>query len=611
MKKAGVIWKFIGSLTGVVIWASVFSTSVNGLAATNYVSSSGGDIFPYTNWVNAATSIQAAIDVAESNGIVIVDDGEYLLTNTISLGNGITLQSRNDAESTTIDGQGSGRCISMTNATLDGFTVEGGMSETFGGGIYAINSTVQNCKVLMNTNTASYGAGIYCQGSVITNCDILENRGIGHMRTIDPEGHEVYSPAFGGGIACENSTIVDCRVEKNHADVGAGIQAMGGSTIRNCFVSLNATSHSFPPPVSGITQEDLAVIQIRDGAILDQSLIIGNACIGISLSDNASVRNCVVSGNSMGGIALMGQGGIVQNCTVVDNNTAWDVLGGIDLDQARGPSPCVLENNIVYNNTGAQVSGGNSNAVIRWNCIQGWTNLVDGNITSDPQLTPSYRLKSTSPCIDAGTSSNAPATDIDGDVRWDHPGHSNIVSIVDLGADEFVDTDSDNMADYWETEVFGSTTNSAGTADDDNDELNDLAEYENSTDPGKADTDNDQMPDGWEVGNALNPLADDAHGDPDSDVLRNLGEYVADTDPQDASSVLSILGLDLQAGGVRLDWKGGQRAWQYLECRSNFTSTADQWTAIFAMPPPTPITNAIIDLGATNTILFYRVRVQR
>ena len=87
-------------------------------------------------------------------------------------------------------------------------------------------------------------------------------------------------------------------------------------------------------------------------------------------------------------------------------------------------------------------------------------------------------------------------------------------------------------------------------------------------------------------------------------MLRNLGEYVADTDPQDASSVLSILGLDLQAGGVRLDWKGGQRAWQYLECRSNFTSTADQWTAIFAMPPPTPITNAIIDLGATNTISY-------
>ncbi len=158
-----------------------------------------------------------------------------------------------------------------------------------------------------------------------------------------------------------------------------------------------------------------------------------------------------------------------------------------------------------------------------------------GNITNDPQLTPSYRLKSTSSCIDAGTASNAPATDIDGEVRRDHPGHSNAVSIVDIGA-------------------------------------------------------------------AL---------DPDGDGMGNLGEYGADTHPRNADSVLAIEGVARQLGGTRIDWKGGRQAWQFLECRSDLTATNNPWTPILALPPPTPLTNTIIDFGATNEVLFYRIRARR
>jgi len=234
-----------------------------------------------------------------------------------------------------------------------------------------------------------------------------------------------------------------------------------------------------------------------------------------------------------------------------------------------------------------------------------------GNITNDPQLTPSYRLKSTSPCIDAGTASNAPLTDIDGEARWDHPGRSNVVSFVDMGADEFVDADLDDMADHWETETFGGTTNSNGTADDDSDGLGDLGEYENGTDPGDADSDADQMPDGWEVGNALDPLADDAGEDPDSDTVGNRGEYVADTDPRNPESVLSLTGVAAELGGIRIDWKGGRQARQFLECRPGLTATNAPWTPILAVPPPTPLTNSIIDLGTTSRTLFYRIRAER
>ena len=72
---------------------------------------------------------------------------------------------------------------------------------------------------------------------------------------------------------------------------------------------------------------------------------------------------------------------------------------------------------------------------------------MEGNIDANPLLTVALRLQADSPCIDAGTSSTAPLTDMDGEARWDHPDHSNLVSIVDIGADKFVDIDADDLAD--------------------------------------------------------------------------------------------------------------------------------------------------------------------
>ncbi|HEC40574.1 hypothetical protein LCGC14_1320730 [marine sediment metagenome] len=44
------------------------------------------------------------------------------------------------------------------------------------------------------------------------------------------------------------------------------------------------------------------------------------------------------------------------------------------------------------------------------------------------------------------------------------------------------------------------------------------------------------MPDGWEVSNSLNPLINDSSGDLDSDNLSNLDEYTNGTDPNDSDT---------------------------------------------------------------------------
>jgi len=297
--------------------------------------------------------------------------------------------------------------------------------------------------------------------------------------------------------------------------------------------------------------------------------------------------------------------GTVLHCTIFSNT--GEEGGGI---YAASNTLSSVVNSIIQMNASPQsdfVHFGVSNTYHV--CCVSTQVLGYENIIADAKLSPAGRPIASSPCIDAGFDVGL-STDCDSEARWDHPDHSNTWSVVDIGADEFVDADLDHMADHWETETLGGTTNSNGTADDDNDELDDLGEYENGTDPGDADSDADQMPDGWEVGNALDPLSDDAGEDPDSDAMGNRGEYVADTDPRNPDSVLRVTGVATELGGIRIDWKGGRQAWQFLECRGDLTTNAS-WTPILAIPPPTPLTNAIIDFGNSDRTLFYRIRAER
>jgi len=547
---------------------------------TYYVSHDGLHVSPYTNWLFAATNIAAALRLASDSDTVLVTNGLYTVVPTLAVTQAVYLVSANGAPVTVLDGFGANRCVYMehTNAVVEGFTVQNGhvavgFPSTGGGGICCLGGTVRQCTIRYNTvlgdSVWGDGGGIRSVG-LIQQCVLYSNqcvRGTGGGASIGGEG-----------------TIEDSLIEGNQADSAGGLVLLGGGSARRCRVRGNLGT-------------------------------IGSG--GISALTAADIENCAVtenSGESGGGIVvqigqpMMGEApGVRIANTTISANEAPRCGGLLVLGVETG---CVdVANSIIHGNTGLNYSNSVGLCSYAHTCTFPLVPGI-GNITNDPQLTPSYRLKSTSPCIDAGMASNAPLTDIDGEARWDDPRHSNIVSVVDIGADEFVDADLDDMADYWETENFGGMTNSNGIADDDGDGLTDLGEYENSTDPGNADTDADQMPDGWEVGNALDPLADDAGEDPDTDTMGNRGEYIADTDPRNPDSVLSVTDIAAELGGIRIDWKGGRQAWQFLECRGDLITNAP-WIPILAVPPPSPLTNAIIDFGNTNQTLFYRIRAER
>ncbi len=573
---------------------------------THFVSPTGAHIHPFTNWTDAATNLQAAVDASDYGDRVVVTDGLYRVTGAVVLTEGITLVSANGRDAVTIDGQHLTRVIVMDHpdAVLRGITVANGLSDQYGGGIYCNRGSVDDCVV---RDSAAYGAGgVACgQQGLIANSTIERNQALG----LD------WDPGAAGGVWCTGGRVENCTIKDNTAH---GVASLGGGIV--CAY----------------------------GAVLTGSTITGNranSAAGVACVFTSRLERCTIADNSATGLAggLWVWGSDAANSLITGNSAATGggtVLGPVDdigsADPQMQTATSRLSNCTVVANTGLISAGGvmcSSNALIRNSIV--WANAAPqcanattgtpaplvvysctcplppgtGNITHNPQLTPAFRLKSTSPCIDAGTSSNAPATDLDGEARWDHPNHSNLVSIVDIGADEFVDTDLDALADYWETENVGNLTNKDGTADGDRDGLNDRGEYDNSTTPTNPDSDADQMPDGWEVRHTLNPLRNDANGDRDQDALSNAGEYTADTDPQDAASVLALIGCTQQFGGTRIDWKGGRAAVQFLETSTDLLAT--NWTPIYALPPPTPLTNAVIDFGATNQTLFYRIRAHR
>ena len=100
-----------------------------GVARTYYVSTTGGNIAPYTNWAMAARSIQDAVDEWKVNtDTVLVTDGVYTVSSQIVLDKWMTLRSVNGRTKSRIEASGATRCLLLqhTNAVVDGFAILGG-----------------------------------------------------------------------------------------------------------------------------------------------------------------------------------------------------------------------------------------------------------------------------------------------------------------------------------------------------------------------------------------------------------------------------------------------------------------------------------------------------
>jgi len=452
----------------------------------HYVATNGGDVWPYTNWTDAATIIQDAVNTAASNDTVLVSNGVYAaggastpgysLSNRVCVTQPTTVQSVNGPSNTVIVGAGplgasAVRCAYLEGgASLAGFTLTNGHTwalggswqyDRSGGGLWLADGTMASNCIITGCDAATAGGFFLFNGGTLSDSTIRGN----------------VTPNEGGGGRCEGGgTVQDCLIEENVAeDGGGGIYLNDGTPlVERCTIRNNQCS------VSG-----------ADGG-------------GIWFNGAGTVRNCLIAGNRAtncgGGAAFSttASNTVIENCTIV-LNTAEDG-GGMRMWGGT------VRNCIVYDNSGLVVndnwSWGGNNPAIEYTCTTPTNNLPGGEgcITNNPRFinagADDYHLLYGSPCIDSGTDLSAVSNDLDGTTR-PLDGNYDGTNAWDMGCYEY--------------------------------------------NPANADSNDDGVPDWWYHGYGLNPTGTMVTtDDDDSDSFDNEQEWITDTDPTNAASYFHV-----------------------------------------------------------------------
>jgi len=384
-----------------------------GDSPVHYVATNGLAVWPYTNWTDAAATIQDAVDAASDGDTVLVGDGTYAAGGAGSratLKRAIALQSANGPEHTVIKGGSDMRCVYLnaSGSSLSGFTLSNGAVEGsgVGGGLYLKTGTVaSNCTVTA-CSAGNDGGGVFFNGG-----------GEGHALNI-----------------CSNTC----------GDAGGGVYFWNGGTLSNSTVEANKSGGSG------------GGLLMRVGALVENCAIRGNHAGdgttedggGIWFYSGGTARGCLIVGNSAqddGGGAYFSAGAsnaVLESCTVVSNTGEYG--GGV---RTWGGT---VRNCIIYENTcavsGTNWSWGGNSPAIEYTCTAP-TNGIPGGmgcITNDPLFVgggdpPSpggygatgYHLRSASPCVNAGSNQDwmSGGTDLDGSPRIN-------TATVDMGAYE-------------------------------------------------------------------------------------------------------------------------------------------------------------------------------
>ncbi len=446
----------------------------------------------------------------------------------------------------------------IINCQVSGHAVYGD-----GAGIYSSGSiNIQNSTIANNAATNS-GGGLYCRDGtpVLMNCAFTGNR----------------SRSSGGGLYADSTTaplLSNCTFKSNQAAVsGGGVKANGNMTLRNCMIVNNSGEQSSVGAgvhVAAGARVTMSNVQISGnsgyagaglyfdnnsfGDLSDCSFlansasnnggaIYGTTCktrltrcsfIGNSAAVNGSVAWCASSGSDVslvncyagGNVAKSGlylsqlKTALVQNCTFAFNTNA---TGGGLLFNDRNTN-LLVRNCILWSNTVTQIVNSTNapNQAVRANscCIAGgYANAAATNIiTANPLLTGGYHLLyASSPCVDTGSASGAPAMDMDGKPRI----------YCDMGCSAFIGNKNSPLPSPGWNQYYFNNLNVDPNLDPNSDGITIRNDYANNTSPFiPADNDGDGILNGYERAMGLNPdNPADGKTDWNANGIPNADEY--------------------------------------------------------------------------------------
>ena len=390
--------------------------SAGGDTSIKYVSPTGLSLYPFKNWAEAATSIQAAIDATGDDETVLIDDGTYLCGSITSMAfrvaadgetrrDRLTIRSRNGAEQTVIRGWGTEphhRAFYVTDAsdiTIDGLTVRDTLTDGGGGMFFDVGTgtpTIQNCRFINNTEPLPMKGGscinIWDEGALIQDCSFVSNysrEGAVKIRT---------SEGF-------NATVDRCEFRANSGD----------SYITAAAIMIDGRGSAFHYPGS-----------VGTHTIRNCSFVENTGWFGVVYSQPAlTMDNCTFVGNVIDSAEAGDEGGAVLRSEYVvwaeatgTNQGAWTVRNTLFADN---DAPEFLEQ---------PASPIHFSYCAMTTPVPGAGNLF----TNDPGLVSlpgDFHLALGSPCINAGTNLSwmSGESDLDGETRIAD-------GTVDIGADE-------------------------------------------------------------------------------------------------------------------------------------------------------------------------------
>lgn len=313
-----------------------------------------------------------------------------------------------------------------------------------GGGIYISSSMPDIEGNTITQNRAKYGAAIFSTGRSGTSP--LTQRSSPFIRHNLIENNAMYGPpqymgSMWGAISmflCPDFVIEGNLIRGNTAQIGGGISvnaSFGGNILNNIITSNTAVDVS-----TGLGGMGGGIYCEVAQNPTDNIYIINN-----TISDNTATNTFF--GELGGGIAVT----LLSDKLVIANNIIAFNSSGVWRHPYSSlvPAPYLVSNNDVFNTSGNYI------------------NLPSGtnDISVDPDLVNraagDFHLKSTSPCVDAGSNSAVPislTTDFDGDPRI-IDGNGDDIAVVDMGAYEFGDAcagdlDKDGDVDGSDLAIF-------------------------------------------------------------------------------------------------------------------------------------------------------------
>jgi hypothetical protein len=410
-----------------------------------------------SDWANAFTSVQNAVNAAASGDEIRIAEGTYLEGAEILITLPMTLKGGYPTGGgvqniknypTILSGNSQHRVINASHATgtlnIEGLTItEGGLTNDlnlFGAGIYS-NGNIKLSQVIIFANRIldvastgnkyGYGAGIFGQSEVVIIKSVVD---FNRVMLISDTG---YQRSKGGGIYAVNSiTVINSKITNNSVAAGssssnaASIAEGGGLYSDNTVNILNSLIKSNFIEVSHLCSGP------NDCNSSTNPVTRGGGAVGFITSNNSLIAGNTIDYYSQTGITNAVEGGGLYGVIIINNSTLWNNTSII----GQG-----VESSSEYFGSLTSI----------YSLIKGENPAGSGNIDAtnpgfDPmfvdEVSNNFRLQIASPLKDSGNNSLLPLDDydIDGDGNTTEPlpidldgGKRIFDTTIDIGPYEF------------------------------------------------------------------------------------------------------------------------------------------------------------------------------